>query len=136
MPSALPFPDVERRLPLRQAATNANMVMLPSTTRATAPSSQRIIVPTGETRRRVTAKVAILHSSGVPTTRPPPTVTHNVTSRRRSSNWLRTLVLLRSSKQRFANIGSTLFARTLQQKPQPEPQTFVLSFRAVGAYLV
>ena len=41
-------------------------------------------------RRVKKAKVVILRPSGVPTTRPPPTVTHNVISRRGSSSWLRT----------------------------------------------
>ena len=45
--------------------------------------------PTGG-RRVGKATVAILRPSGVPTTRPPPTVALNVTSRRSSSSWLRT----------------------------------------------
>ena len=36
------------------------------------------------------AKAAILCPIGVPTTRPPPTATLNVTSRKISSSWLRT----------------------------------------------
>ena len=46
------------------------------------------------------------------------------------------LALLRSSEQRFANIGSALLAQTPQPEPQPEPQTFGFSFSAVGASLV
>ena len=79
------------------------------------------------------AKVAILRPSGVPTTRPPPTVIHNVTGRRSSNSWLRNLALLRSSEQRFVIIGSALLAQTLQPEPQPEPQTFGFSFSAVRA---
>ena len=45
--------------------------------------------PTGG-RRVGKETVAILRPSGVPTTRPPPTVALNVTSRRSSSSWLRT----------------------------------------------
>ena len=86
----LPFLSVERRWPLRQAATNVTTVRLPATSSATAVSLRRRIVPSGGRKRVRKAKVAILRPSGVPTTRPPPTTTLNITSRKITSSWLRT----------------------------------------------
>ena len=67
------------------------------------------------------------------------TATHSDAQRHKQKEFQQlaaNLALLRSSEQRFVNIGSALLAQTPQPEPQLEPQTFGFSFSAVGVSLV
>ena len=90
-------------------------------------------VPRGSRRRVRKAEAAILHPSGVPTTKRTLTATPSAIKKKELKQLAAHLADLRSTDQaRLDNIGSAHLAQT----SQPDPPTFGFSFSAMGASLV
>ena len=126
----LPFLSVERRWPLRQAATNVTTVRLPATSSATAVSLRRRIVSIRGKKKGKKSK------GGDPSPKRcsyHTTATHNdpqYHEQKDHQQLAANVELLRSCEQRFANIGSALLAQTPQPEPLSDPPNIQVSSSA------